>query len=176
MKHYGLIKKHLETYETQGKVLEHALESLDNSARSGPAPAGEKAPGRKADDSSAGPIQKYALMMLLDTLDLEKTGEYIARVKPTVYALEYIYHKPLKECSLKEVVDGLVVTSRALDWYDKVECLEDEGRYTFKITHTMGPNASRIIQMVDENLLYTYDARFETIVSDNGVSHIILKG
>lgn len=175
MRHYGLIKKHMETYETQGKVLEHALESLDNSARPGPVPSGTKMPGRAVNDQSASPIQKYALIMLMDTLDLEKTEEYIARVKPTAYAIEYIYHKPLKECSLKELVEGLVITSRALDWYDRVECSEDESHYTIKISHSMGPNASRIIQMVDENLLYTYDARFETIVSDNSVSHLIHK-
>jgi hypothetical protein len=156
-------------YETQGKVLEHALESLETERQD------KKEPPRPMNDQSAGPIQKYALMMLLDTLDLDKSAEYIARVKPTVYALEYIYQKPLKECSMKEVVDGLALTARALNWYDRVDVAEERDHYTLRITHSLSPNASQIIRMVDETVLDTYGADVESLVSDNSVSHIIRK-
>lgn len=37
------------------------------------------------------------------------------------YALEYTLQKPLKECSPKEVMDGLVMVFESANWIDTVD-------------------------------------------------------
>ncbi len=175
MKHWEILKKHMETYETQQKVLEHALESLESGSRRGAPGAEAEASLRSMTESSAGPVQKYALMMLLDTIDFDRIREYIARVKPTVYALEYYYHKPLNECSLKEVMDGLVVTSRAIGWYDTAGYVDDGDHYTLTLTHSLGVNGSKVARMANEVVFDTYGARSETVVSEKGIVQTVYK-
>jgi len=175
MKHWEILNKYRETYETQQKVLEHALESLDSSTRHGAAKAEAEASPRPMTERSAGPVQKYALMMLLDTIDFDKIREYIARVKPTVYALEYYYHKPLNECSLREVMEGLVVTSRAIGWYDTVGYEDNGDVYTLTLTHSLGLNGSEVARMANEVIFDTYGARSETVVSEKGIVQPVYK-
>ena len=175
MRHWEILKKYIGTYETQQKVLEHALESLDNNSRSGAIRPEEEASLRAMTEKSAGPVQKYALMMLLDTIDFDKISEYIARVKPTVYALEYYYHKPLNECSLKEIMDGLVVTSRAVGWYDTVDYEDNGDYYTLKLTHSLGLNGSKVARMVNEIIFDTYGAGSETVISEKGIVQTVYK-
>jgi hypothetical protein len=175
MKHWEILKKHVETHQTQQKVLEHALETLDASCQPGKARPGEGESIPAMDEKSADLVQKYALMMLLDSIDLDKAREYIARVKPTVYALEYYYHKPLSECSLKEIMDGLVVISRAIGWYDTVDYVDNGDHYLLKLTHSLGLNGSKIARMVNEIMFDAYGARIETIVSEKGVVQTIFK-
>ncbi len=175
MKHWEILKKHIETYETQQKVLERALECLDSDTRPGATgPEGEASP-RAMTEKSAAPVQKYALMMLLDTIDLDKIYEYIARVKPTVYALEYYYHKPLNECSLKEIMDGLVITSRAIGWYDTVDYEDNGDHYTLRLTHSLGPNGSKVARMVNEVIFDTFGACNDTVITEKGIVQTIYK-
>jgi hypothetical protein len=173
LKHWEILKRYVQTYETQQKVLEHALECLDNDSRPGAAPP--DASSRAMTERSAGPVQKYALMMLLDTIDLDKIREYISRVKPTVYALEYYYHKPLNECTLKEIMDGLVVTSRAIGWYDTVDYEDNGDHYTLKITHSLGPNGSKVARMATEIIFDTYGPGSDTVVSEKGIVQTVKK-
>jgi hypothetical protein len=175
MKHWEILKKHVETHQTQQKVLEHALDILDTSNQPGKVRSKEVTSHLAMNEKSAGPVQKYALMMLLDNIDLEKIREYITRVKPTVYALEYYYHKPLSECSLKEIMDGLVVTTRAIGWYDTVDYADDGDRYVLKLTHSMGLNGSKVAGMVNEVMFNTYGARIKTVISEKGVVHTLYK-
>lgn len=175
IKHWEILKKYVQTYETQQKVLEHALESLDNNLKQGATRPYGLASQRAMTERSAGPVQKYSLMMLMDTIDLDKIGEYISRVKPTVYALEYYYHKPLNECSLKEVMDGLVVTSRAIGWFDKVD-YEDKGDYySLILTHSLGLNGSKVARMANDIIFDAYGVGVETVVSEKGIVQTVHK-
>ncbi len=170
MRHWEILKKHMETYETQQKVLEHALETLDNGSR-----PREKTPPRSVEDGSMAPVQKYAMAMLIECIDLEKIAEYMARVKPPVYGLEYYYHKPINECSQKEVIDGMVIVSRLTGLYDTVDCEDNGDNYTFKITHSMGLNGSKVAKMANDILLDTYGLSSEAVISEKGVVQTVYK-
>jgi hypothetical protein len=170
MKHWEILKKYIEAYGTQQKVLEHALEILDNGSR----PDERSSPGAMPEGSMA-PVRKYAMVMLIESIDLDKIADYMVRVKPTVYALEYYYHKPLKECSLKEVVEGHAVITRVVGLYDSVYYSDEGDHYTFTITHSLGLNGSKMARMANDILFDTYGARSEADISDKGVVQTIYK-
>jgi hypothetical protein len=174
MKHWEILKKYIEIYETQQKVLEHALESLDKNRTPGAIKSDTKASRTMLEDSMA-PVQKYAMVMLIESIDLDKIADYMVRVKPTVYALEYYYHKPITECSLKEVIDGLVTVSRVIGLFDSVECEDNGDHYTFKVTHSMGLNGSKVAQMANGILFDTYGISNDVVISDKGLVQTIYK-
>jgi hypothetical protein len=118
----GIITKACKKYETQQKALELALEGLENNSNQLP----ELTLGQKfwlvyESIDSVCCIQKGALRILMETVNLEQFAEYVIRKKPIECVLEYFLQKPLKECSLKEIVDGLTTVFRLSHLFEKVE-------------------------------------------------------
>jgi hypothetical protein len=46
------------------------------------------------------------------------------------YVIEFFYQKPLKECSLKEILDGLVFNAKICHLFDAVNYTDDGDHYT----------------------------------------------
>lgn len=175
-KHWGLLKKHVEKYETQQKALERALECLESSSRQSPAlTREEKLWVHISRTKSACIIQKDYLRMLMKITDIELQKEYVAQYKPVEYTTEYYFQKPLKECSLKEVIDGIVINARISNWYDTVDYTDDDGHYTLKITHSLGLNTSKLVNIAIESVFETYGAKTENTISEKTVFIKIFK-
>ena len=175
-KHWGLLKKHVEKYETQQKALERALECLESSSRQSPAlTREEKLLVHISRAKSACIIQKDYLRMLMKIADIELQKEYVAQYKPVEYTTEYYFQKPLKECSLKEVIDGIVINARISNWYDTVDYTDDGGYYTLKITHSLGLNTSKLVKIAIESVFETYGAKTDNTISEKTVFAKIFK-
>jgi hypothetical protein len=161
-----LLQKHVEKYETQQKALEVALESLENSSKQSPAlTLEEKLWMRLKSVKSLCIIEKNAFKLLLETADFELLEEFYIQNKPLEYAIEYYFQKPLKECSLKEVIDGLVIYARTSNRLDTVNCTDESDHYTLIITHSMGLNASKLNIISFESVFKTYGVKTECIIS-----------
>lgn len=175
-KHWELLKKNAEEFETQQKALERALECLENRSKHIQALAEEeKLWMRLASVKTACLIQKDSLKMLMETSDIELQKEHVTKNKPIEYVIEYYFQKPLKECSLKEVIDGLVINARISNWFDTVDCTDDGSHYTLKLTHSLGINTSKLIKILDESVFKTYGVKAESTISEKTIFIKIFK-
>lgn len=103
-KHWELLKKHAEKFETQQKALELALESLENGSRQIPElTLEEKYWMRLKPAKSLVIIEKTAFKSLIETADIELLSELFVRNKIIEYTIEFYFQKSLEECSLNEV-------------------------------------------------------------------------
>jgi hypothetical protein len=162
-----IIKKNVEKYETQQKVLELALKCLENSSKQKLAlTEEEKFWMRMASVKATCLVQKDFLKTLIGTADIKLQKEYVTRHKPIEYAIEYYLQKPIKECSLNEVINGLVVSARMSHWFDTVDYTDDGEHYTLIITHSLEVNNSKIIQMCHESVFKTYGVKAESVISE----------
>ena len=165
-KHWDLLKKYADTYETQQKVLEQALENLDARLNQRPALSPEQELVVRFLDGKAGClIQKDGLRMLLDNLSPEITRKYVSCYKPMEYALEYYYQKPLKECHLEEVIEGIIINARMSHWFDTVNYTDDGDYYSLKITHSLGVNATNFLRISIESVLASCEVPYESTIS-----------
>ena len=175
-KHWELLKKHAEKYQTQQKVLELALESLENSSKRNLASTSEERFWTCLESTkSICFIQKDVLKLLIETVDIKRLKEFASYNKPVEYAIEFYFQKPLKECSLKEVIDGLVIISRKINWFETVDCTNDGGHYNLMITHSLGLNNSKTTMIIFENLFKTYGAKTESAISEKTIFMRIFK-
>ncbi len=176
MRHYGLLKKHMPKYETQQKVIEAALESLDNSPKQIASLSDEeKLWLRVGNLKSACAIQKESLKVLLETFDADRYKEHVAEKKPLEFILEVLYQMPLGECSVIDVLDGLVKVFKVSNLVDTIEYSDDGDHYTLKMTHDFGLNHSRMLKVANEGLFRTYGIYADYIVSDRSFFSKIYK-
>jgi hypothetical protein len=165
-KHRELLNKHTATFETQQKVLEAALECLDSCTKHRAALTPEQdLMVRCLEGNSACLIQKDSLKLLMKTADLESFREYVIQYKPIEYGVEFFHHKPLKDCSLKEVMEGIVINARMSNWFDSADYTDDGDSYMLKITHTLGKNASEQLKIVIESVFTSYGVPARSTIS-----------
>lgn len=175
-KHWELLKKHTEKFETQQKVLELALESLENSSKQSSALTEEERiwltqRSMKTICSSL----KDSIKVILETVNIEMFNEYLNKYKPLEYTMEYYFQKPLKEISLKELLDGVVITGVMSNWFDTIDYTDDDNHYTMLITHSLGLNSSKINKMGIESMFETYGVRVESTISEKTIFMKIYK-
>lgn len=91
------------------------------------------------------------------------------------YAVEYYLQKPLKESSLKEVIDALVIISRMSNWFNTVDYTDDGGHYMLRITHSLGLNFSKLNIIGFESIFKTYGVKYENIISERTIFMKIFK-
>ncbi len=174
--HWELLKKHAGKFETQQKALELALECLENNSKQRLAlTEEEKFWMCMVSVKTTCLVQKDFLKMLMETADIELHKEYTTRHKPIEYATEYCLNKPLKECSLNEVINGLVVSIRMSHWFDTVDYMDDGGHYTLRITHSLGINNSKITRIGIESIFKTYGVKAESLISEKTIFTKIFK-
>jgi hypothetical protein len=175
-KHWALLNKHAEEHGSKKKALEHALDGLEN----GPKPNSKLSPEgemwmRIGELQIACLIQKECLKLLIETVDLRRFTAYANSHKPLEYEMELFYQKPLKECSLKEILDGIVLNAKTGHWYDTVNCTDDGDHYTLKLTHELGINNSKINELMIEGVFKTWGAKTESTISERSIFIKILK-
>lgn len=111
-KHHELLLKHVETFGTQQKVLEHALESLANEKDHVTELTREEELWHRMysiKDMFTLITSEYA-KILFDTVNMEQLKEYIEEEKPMEFLIEWYYNKPLHELNLHELIDGIILT------------------------------------------------------------------
>lgn len=175
-KHWELLKKHTEELGTQQKVLELALESLENSSKQRPELTREERIWlTQKSMKTICSILKDSLKVLLESANIEMFNEYLNKYKPLEYTMEYYFQKPLKEMNLKEVMEGLVIMGGMSNWFDTINYTDDGNHYTLLITHSLGLNNSKLNRRGIESLFETYGVKAESTISEKTIFMKIYK-
>lgn len=178
LKHRDILKKHTEKYGTQQRVLENALESLENKTNYyHPLSTEEELwirVGREIKDILT-IFQRDLAKMLLDTADMEQYREYIKNVNPAMFAVEWYYNKSLKECTLQEVMDALILNIKTQSSADTINCTENDHFYMIHLTHNFGIKASEMLAMMNYMALESYGAKFESNFSERSIMFKVFK-
>lgn len=160
-------------------MLENALESLENNSNhQNPelSPEGELwmriyreiKPGMTL-------FQRDITKMLFETFDIEQFRGFVKNEKPAEFSLEWYYNKSIKECSLHEIIQGIIVNTNIQGGADTVNYKEDDNNYNINITHSMGINWGNGLVIFFESLLKSYGAKFESHFSERSVFIKVLK-
>ncbi len=170
-RHWELLKKYQDKYETQQKALEFALESLDDHVQWRPELSPEEELWLRVGKELKGVciIQAEVQKFLLTAIDLERFKEFADQHKILEYSIEFYYHKPLKECSLKEVLDGLAATSKFSGLIDSFMYTDKGDFFSMKTMHDMGINNSKMLEILFERLFKTYGVKAEIKVYERSV-------
>ena len=175
-KHWEILIKYAEKFETQQKALELALEYLENSSKQRLAlTEEEKYWMYMASVKATCLVQKDFLKVLMESIDIDLHKEYVIQNKPIEYAIECYLQKPLKECSLIEVINGLVISAWMSHWLDTIDYIDDGEHYTLKITHSLGFNNSKIVQICHDSVFKTYGVKTESVISEKTMFMRIFK-
>lgn len=174
-----MLKKYVENFGTQQSVLEHALESLENSSDPdlGLPPDEEEVWMRLGHEikGTLTLLQVDITRQLFKTADIERFKEYFKDGKTIEFILEWYLDKPLKEFSLQEVMDVLTLNTKIQGGSDTVNCIEDDDFYKLNITHNMGINCSKIIVAMYESVFKSYGVRFEVQFSQRSIFFTVFK-
>jgi hypothetical protein len=177
-KHWEILSQYTEKYNSQQKVLEHALENLE----SNPSPSHRLSREEELWDRIGKEIkdtlvifQKSQAKIILESVDIERYREYIINQKPVEFAIEYYYKKPLKECSLQEIIDAMILNIKIQGSSDSISYTDDGDHYTINITHNLGINSSRLVVMMNESLFKSYGARSESNFSERSIFFKVYK-
>jgi len=175
MKHYALLKKHMGKSDTQQKVLERALESLDEKVQPATTMSWESEVLIKLlNEKVVCAILKTSLKVMLEAIPFEETfGDN--KENTMEYILALIYQKPVVEMSLEEIMDGLIFVARGSNWVDSINYTDDGDYYTLREVHSLGVNGSKIIQASHENLFNACGFKYQTTISENSLFQKIYK-
>ncbi|HEY3273607.1 MAG TPA: hypothetical protein VGJ92_07600 [Methanocella sp.] len=172
-RHRELLKKHQERLETsQQKVLELALDSLENSPKSGTPLSPEMELWMRIGKELKPTIvivEKEVMQILLKTADTERLASTMSRDRHIGYEIQYYLKKPLKECSLEEIIDGLIVTTRLANWMDAVITKEESDHYSIIITHSTGLESSKLFMTGYQSLFDSCGIRCEGNISEKNI-------
>lgn len=177
-KHHKILKKHSKKYGTQQKTLEKALDSLENSSNQTYDLSTEEElwmrVGREIKDILT-VFQRDLAKMLLDTADIKQYRDYIKKVNPAMFAVEWYYNKPLKKCTLQELITALILNIKTQSSADTINCTENDHSYTIHLTHSFGIKGSEMLTMMNERALESYGAKFESNFSERSIMFKIFK-
>lgn len=120
-------------------------------------------------------VQKGALKILMETANFERFKEYVTKNKPIECVVEFFLQKSLKECSLKEVVDGLTVVFRTSHLFDTVDCKDNGDYYLLALTHSLGLNNSKLNLTTFKSLFESYGVDTESRISENTIFMKVFK-
>lgn len=176
-RHRELLDKFKEKYVTHQRVIEQALDCLEKSSKNTPSLLEQDDLRLKLAYESGilCLMQKETLKILIETADIDRFKAHTADQKPAESVIEYYYQKPLNECSLKEVMDGLVAVGKYANWFDEISYVDNNDHYLMKIYHSMGIINSKIFQIFFESLFKTYGAKAEIKISDRSLFIKVLK-
>jgi hypothetical protein len=169
-KHKEILKRQVEKHGSYQKVLELALESLEHSAIQPPLTPDEEfwmRVGREAKGICL--IQGEAYKFLLTTLDLERFKDFADQHKMIEATIELYYQKTLLECSLKEVLDGVIATGKFSGLADSITYSDHGDHYRMKFIHDMGLVNSKWLKMMLESLFKSYGVRADITISSRSL-------
>jgi hypothetical protein len=175
-KHWDLLEKYTEQFETQQKALEHALEHLERGAQNKVQSEEDRIKLKFVEFKPVCILHKDIVLELFRTADCDRLCKLIISMKIAEYQLLLCYQKHLKDMSLKEVVEGIVVTSRIANWLESIEYIDDGNCYTIMATHNAkNASFSKIFELFFQNLFETYGVKTESTVTDHGLLMKIFK-
>lgn len=177
-KHWALLKKYSEKYETQQKALERALECLDSSLlMSSVLTEEDKAwllVGRDLRPQMV-LIPKEQCRLWAETADMDQYQDFVNKSRPIEFAIEYYYQKPLKECTLPEVLNCIILAARIANNADMISYTDAGDYYELCFNHNLGMNVSKCHVMFTGSALRSYGVRFEHTLSEITVFFRIFK-
>lgn len=177
-KHWELLKKYTEKYETQQKVLELALESLEKEKQCPVLSPEEQVWLCMRELNVFCLLHKDLFRELSKTADVERFDKLLTKLRLAEYGVVLYNQKSLKECTLKEVMDGLVITTKAGKWLDEIKYTDDGNYYTLRVNHSVvccGIGFSNSFKLYFEGLFEAYGAKTETKISENNIFMKIYK-
>lgn len=170
LNHWAMLTRLTKKFGTQQKVLEFALENLENNQKLNRVlTSEEKIWLMLSTIKSVCIIQKDGLKSLIETANIERFTEYTACQRPLEYVIEYYYQKTLKECSLKDIIEGLVINGKISHSFDTYDYTDDGDHYTLKMTHSFGLNGSKMFKIMTESVFNTYGVKNESKISERSV-------
>ena len=168
-KHYELLKKYTEKFGTQQKVLEFALENLENNK--GLSSAHEEQvwmlTGRRTE--SACVLHKDAFRTLLEGSDVKLIIKLLKTQKMAEHMVSWYYQKPLKKCSLKEVIDGAIFFFKEAKIFDTINYMDCGDYYALKMIHGLDIRTSKMFTIFMESLLDAYGVKTESEISEKSL-------
>lgn len=169
--HWELLKKYTAKFETQQKALEAALENLENSSKQNTAISQEDRFWLQMRELKVIiHIHKDIFLEMAKTADYEKVDKILATYGLAEYMIVFHYQKPLKECNLKEVMDGIIITARAANWLDTINYSDNSDNYTLIATHSVGNiKYSNSFRIFYETLFEAYGVKTQSKISDNSL-------
>lgn len=177
-KHHELLKKYAEKFGTQQKTLECALEKLNDDPKQSSPLSTEEEIWLRAERELKDILiilHKSHAKMLYENVDFKRIQEYINNNKPVEFALEYYYQKPLKKCSLLEVIKGMILNIKIQGSADTINYTEHGDYYTVSMTHNMGLNFAKMLAMEQKSLFESYGVKIESNISKRSIFFKIFK-
>ena len=178
-KHHDILKKHIENHKTQQKVLELALESLENNSNSHQSSAMTPEEKLKMELTrelkNVCTFSRDGLKDLFECCDIERLLKCIADKKWLEFSVEFQYHKHFKECSLKEIMDGVINSARMVNWFDSINYSDDGDHYTMAAYHSLGLNGTKFNKAFLEGAFKSYGVKTESESSERSIFIKIFK-
>ncbi len=180
-KHWELLKKHTAKFVTQQKALEAALESLENNSnRNHKLSPEEKLWMRIGKDlrQNLCLVHKEIIKVLMRTADFEQLNKVVIGLKLSEYQIAFYRQKPLKECSLDEVMDGIVYTLKIVNLFDAINYTDVGSYYSLGLIHTLGTgntDATMSFKLIIQDFFQTYGVKTESRISENSLFMKIYK-
>jgi hypothetical protein len=170
-KHWAMLLKLAEEHGTQQKALELAIENLESGSRPmhKPSPEEDAYTRVSTELKSICLLPKEALKLLLDTANLDMFRSYIDEQTPLEWTLEYNYQKPLKEFSLREVVEGIIFFGKMAHWFDTGTYTDEGDHYSLKISHSTGVNGSKVNEMLIDSVFKKYGVETDSTISERSI-------
>jgi hypothetical protein len=172
-KHWELLEKHANHFESQQKALEHAIELLENNQCKEISPKGKFWVHCAMEVGSICVISRDVLKALCENSEIEsvfkKTHDNV------IYGMENNLNKPLQKMNIKEIIDGLVFSSTASNWSDSASCTDNGEYYCLRLNHSLSLNGSKLNKLWLEELFKRYGARIESYISEHSVFFKIFK-
>jgi len=170
--HWELLKKYLKKHKTQQKVLEVALDNLDkNSHQEQMLSPDDKLWLRLGKDMGRFLFfhHKNYLPIFFGSADIVELEKMTSMMKPAEHMIEWLYEKPLKKCSLKEVIEGIIIISRIANIFETMNYSDNGSYYVLNITHNLKFKGSQLYILFYEDLFTSYGARVESEISETGL-------
>ncbi len=115
-------------------------------------------------------IHKDIFLEMAKTADYEKVDKILATYGLAEYMIVFHYQKPIRECCLKEVMDGVVITARAGNWLDTINYTDSSDHYMLIATHSIGNiKYSNSFRIFYEVLFEVYGVKTQSKISDNSL-------
>jgi hypothetical protein len=172
-KHWELLKKHKSNYETQQKALEQAIEMLEYSQNAAISPKANFWNHCGMEVGSICTVSRDALRAFFENSEIESVFQQTRG--EVIYGMEENHNKPLKKMSIKEIMDGLVFSATASNWFDTASCIDNGEYYCLKYAHSLSLNGSKLTKLWLEELFKVYGVRTESHISEHTIFLKIFK-
>ena len=170
--HWELLKKYLKQHKTQQKVLEAALDNLDNNLQhEQKLSPDDKLWLRLGRDMGRFLFfhHKNYLPVFLEGADIMELEKMTSIMKPAEHMIEWLYEKPLKKCTLIEVIEGIIIISRIANVIETINYSDKGSHYFLNITHNLKFKGSQLHKLFYEDLFVSYGAKVESEISESGI-------